>query len=270
MCSERVWPFEYLVLIFLCVVWHKYQYLTVRISIVGLVRFAIACRLRRRRRRRPSNSRLHRLLLLQLRMAQIDLIVRLIVAGHGRDDRRVCRTAASDVVQLLRNGRQRFVCVTSAAAASAAAASTAAAGAATHRQAATERSALGDFVQCTADAMAGDHIEAAVVGRFAHLGRQRWRHIVVIGRRRIGGHCAPTENIALTRTILVCNLFDYSPTELRLLLSPDSECVSPEWISMLWTLDVGVIVLVGRDWRRSRSTSDRSGRCGVSWIVWNG
>lgn len=56
----------------------------------------------------------------------------------------------------------------------------------------------------------------------------------------------------------------YEPIEFRLLLSPDSECVSPLLISMPFTLDVGVTVLVGRDIRRSRSTSERSGRCGVN------
>lgn len=55
------------------------------------------------------------------------------------------------------------------------------------------------------------------------------------------------------------------PIELRLLLSPDSEWVSPALMISPLMLDVGVSVLVGRDRRRSLSTSERRGRFGVSW-----
>lgn len=55
--------------------------------------------------------------------------------------------------------------------------------------------------------------------------------------------------------------------EFRLLLSPDKECVSAAPMANAWTLDVGVSVLVGRDSRRSRSTSERSGRLGVNCMV---
>lgn len=55
------------------------------------------------------------------------------------------------------------------------------------------------------------------------------------------------------------------PIELRLLLSPESEWVSPALMMSPLMLDVGVSVLVGRDRRRSLSTSDRRGRFGVNW-----
>lgn len=50
--------------------------------------------------------------------------------------------------------------------------------------------------------------------------------------------------------------------ELRLLLSSLSDWVSVEFRPLM--LDVGVTVLHGRDRRRSRSISERSGRFGVS------
>lgn len=55
------------------------------------------------------------------------------------------------------------------------------------------------------------------------------------------------------------------PMELRLLLSPDSDSVSPP--PMPFTLDVEVAMLAGRDKRFSRSTSDRSGRLGSNSSV---
>lgn len=51
--------------------------------------------------------------------------------------------------------------------------------------------------------------------------------------------------------------------ELRLLLSPDSDCVSMPMDSFTPELTR----LVGRDKRRSRSTSERSGLFGVSWKI---
>lgn len=56
------------------------------------------------------------------------------------------------------------------------------------------------------------------------------------------------------------------PMEFRLLLSPpDNECVSPD--TRVFMLEVGVAMLAGRDNRRSRSISDRRGRCVVSCKV---
>lgn len=51
------------------------------------------------------------------------------------------------------------------------------------------------------------------------------------------------------------------PIEFRLLLSPDKECVS---IAACEPFAHELTILVGRDKRFSRSTSERNGRFGVS------
>lgn len=59
---------------------------------------------------------------------------------------------------------------------------------------------------------------------------------------------------------------DFSlPIELRLLLSPDKDCVSHALRPL--ALDEDVAMLAGRDSRFSRSISERNGRFGVSSSV---
>lgn len=60
--------------------------------------------------------------------------------------------------------------------------------------------------------------------------------------------------------------FNFLPIEFRLLLSPDSDCVSQVLTPLI--LDVDVAMLAGRDKRFSRSISERSkGRLGVNSSV---
>lgn len=57
-------------------------------------------------------------------------------------------------------------------------------------------------------------------------------------------------------------IFKQLPIEFRLLLSPDKDIASPVLFPRIFELEA--MMLVGRERRFSRSTSDRSGRFGVN------
>lgn len=113
----------------------------------------------------------------------LDNVVGRIVAGDRGDGGTAAAlavAAAAVVVRLLlllRHSGQRLVGVAAAADA--------------HRQAAVERSAQlqRGTVLCIVQVANEGRVQAAVVGGLAHLGGQRRRHVIVLGGRRVGGHC---------------------------------------------------------------------------------